>query len=397
MKIALAIENFNPFAGGAESYAVELAETLIAKGWETHLYGYSWDGVPKGAVFHRIPKPPKLIPPFIRLLHFAYQHRAMVSRKDFDVVLGFGNTIYMSVYQSHGGVHYYSNLRKLDAVTNPIVRVIKRISLFLSPKYHVRGWIESAAFRIKPAPILIAISEMIRDDYTAFFRTDKSDIRIVYNGIDEGKFRRSHGRGLRKKLGFCDDRVIFLFMAYDFRKKGVKYLIQAAGELRKKVGTDRFGVVIVGREPETKLRLFVKKLELENVVVFPGATKKPAEFYGACDVFVLPTFYDACSLVVFEAMMAELPVITTKWNGAAGIIENGLDGFVLSDPADVDALCSTMEKCLDKEFLSRAAEAAGKKALNYTLRQNHKKMLAIFDEAARQRRLDSVDRPREAI
>ncbi len=35
-QISIAIENFNPQAGGAESYAVALANRLIEKGWDVH-------------------------------------------------------------------------------------------------------------------------------------------------------------------------------------------------------------------------------------------------------------------------------------------------------------------------------------------------------------------------
>ena len=42
--IALALEHFNRFAGGAESYAVSLAHSLVQAGWEVHLFGESWEG-----------------------------------------------------------------------------------------------------------------------------------------------------------------------------------------------------------------------------------------------------------------------------------------------------------------------------------------------------------------
>ena len=35
-KIAFALEKFSRYAGGAESYAVSLATTLIENGWEVH-------------------------------------------------------------------------------------------------------------------------------------------------------------------------------------------------------------------------------------------------------------------------------------------------------------------------------------------------------------------------
>ncbi len=299
---------------------------------------------PTGAEFHPIRRLPGWVPPSIRLLDFALQHRRMTARENFDVILGFGNTVAMNVYQSHGGVHYISNMRKLQAVSNPLLRFLKKLILFATPKYHVRAWIESAAFRMKQRPVIIAISEMVRQDMARHFGIDSGEIRLVYNGIDCAKFAaRESGKGerLRQEWGF-DKETLFLFMAYDFRKKGVRYLVEAADKLRQKVGQGMFGVVIVGAPPSLQLRNKVRQLDLSNTVIFQGPTTEPEAFYQACDVFILPTFYDACSLVVFEAMAAGLPAITSIFNGAAGIITEGRDGAVLKDPRDTDEMSDAM-------------------------------------------------------
>ncbi len=387
MKIAIAIERFSVTGGGAESYAVELARTLVSVGWEVHMYGHSWDQDPKAAVFHRIPELPKWVPPSIRILHFALRHKAMVSREQFDVILGFGNTMAMNVYQSHGGVHYMSNIRKLRAVENPALRFLKTLSLFATPKYHARAWIESAPFRAQQHPVIIAISDMVGNDIAHCFGIEKDDIRLVYNGIDAKRFARGAHKErveLRERLGM-DREVVFLFMAYDFRKKGVKHLIQAAGVLRRRVGPGRFRVLIVGGSPSPSLSKQVRRLDLGDVVTFHGPTKEPEAFYGACDVFTLPTFYDACSLVVFEAMAAGLPTITTVFNGASGIISHGVDGAVLQDPGNVAEIADAMETFLDEKLLEAASAAAIRTASKYTLEHNHEQMIKIFDEVAGRR------------
>ena len=387
MRIALAIENFSRHGGGAESYAVELATTLIREGWEVHLYGHSWDGEPMEAVFHAIPRLPKWVPPSFRIIDFALRHRKMTAQENFDVVLGFGNTLAMNVYQSHGGVHYLSSVRKIQAISNPVLRWIKYLTVFAAPKYYARAWVESAAFRLNPRPTIIAISDMVRDDMASHFGIDRKEIRLVYNGIDLSRFgsvRRSGDQELRHSLGF-EDQVLFLFMAYDFRKKGVRYLIEAAGELNKRIDPGRFGVVIVGGHPSPSLLRLVNELQLNDIVKFYGPTKEPEQFYNACNVFVLPTFYDACSLVVFEAMAAKLPVITTVFNGAAGIITTSSDGIVIKNPRDVKELASAMEFFLAPENLESASRAARKTASHYSLQENHSKMIDIFEEAVRLR------------
>jgi UDP-glucose:(heptosyl)LPS alpha-1,3-glucosyltransferase len=174
--------------------------------------------------------------------------------------------------------------------------------------------------------------------------------------------------------------VLFLFMAYDFRKKGVRYLIEAAGELLARVGRCKFGVVVVGRHPSLQLKRLVSKLQLNDIVVFPGPTRDPEAYYRSCDVFVLPTFYDACSLVVFEAMAAGLPAITTVFNGAAGIIRHGIDGMVLSDPRNVHEMADAMQQYVEPDTLRSASAAARTTAGKYTLEANHEQMINIMLE-----------------
>ena len=381
--ITLALENFSRFAGGAESYAVELSETLLQRGWEVHLVGQSWDGLPQGAVFHQISKLPKVVPSSLRILHFAFRHRSIVRKLRTDIVLGFGSTIEMNVYQSHGGVHFFSSLRKSRAEANPFTRLVKTMLTFLSPKSLVRSWIESAPFRMKNRPVIIAISDMIRSDMRRRYALTQEDVELVYNGVDLEKFARVRDwdsrKVLRRDLGFGPDTVLFLFMAYDFRKKGVKYLIQAAARLRDKVGSKRFGVVVVGSKPSPALLSLVDSMDLGAMVIFRGPTKNPEAYYNACDVFVLPTFYDACSLVVFEAMASGLPAITTRHNGASGIISDGRDGMVLEDPLDVAKMATAMERFLDIPFLETSSNLARQTASRYSKEANHDKIILIFE------------------
>ena len=226
MKIAMAMENFSRYGGGAESYAVGLAQTLVSEGWEVHLYGHSWDGLPAGAVFHSIPKLPRWVPPSIRILAFAVRHRRMIAGEEFDVVLGFGNTLVMNVYQSHGGVHFISNIRKLQAIRNPLARWLKFAALLATPKYHARAWIESAPFRKGQRPVIIAISDMVRNDMADYFRINKDDIRLVYNGIDPSRLRAVDAdlrHELRKSLGFGNEVSVPIHVLR-FQKKRAQVL-----------------------------------------------------------------------------------------------------------------------------------------------------------------------------
>lgn len=381
-KIALAIEDFNKHKGGAESYAVSLASTLVESGWETHLFGKNWDGEPSAAIFHRITIP-KLLPSWAKMILFALKHKQMVKSQAFDVILGFGNTLYMNVYQSHGGVHRFSTARKLYTEKNKILRSIKRLLIFFSLKDKVRNWIESAPFRLHPKPKIIAISLMIKKDFISFYHIDEKEIKTIYNGIDTAKYNRDlkeHLRSsLRQQLGITDNDVAFLFISYDLKKKGIMPLIEATAKL-KKLNFTRFKVVVVGERPYSLLLKQVKRLRIEDTVIFTGPTKTPEDYYANCDVLVLPTFYDACSLVVIEAMACGLPAITTTYNGVAGIITNEKDGYIISHPPHSEELAEAMKALMEHERLKDMSIEASITGKNYSIKRNHHEMIRVFNE-----------------
>ena len=96
-------------------------------------------------------------------------------------------------------------------------------------------------------------------------------------------------------------------------------------------------------------------------VVLHGAVSQPelfAAFQGAL-VLALPTLCDGWGSVVSEAMAHGLPVITTSNAGAAELIEEGRNGFVVP-PADAGALADRIEWCLEhpRELVEMRRHAA---------------------------------------
>jgi UDP-glucose:(heptosyl)LPS alpha-1,3-glucosyltransferase len=381
-KIAMAMEKFDSYAGGAESYAVSLADTLINNSWEVHLYGQQWNGQPSGAIFHKI-NVPKVLPASLKIFIFALMHKRMVKKEHVDIILGFGNTIYMNVYQSHGGVHWLSTERKLHVIDTPLLRTVKKLLTRFSLKHWIRDWIESAPFRMDPRPKIVAISKMVQDDIASYYQVDKGEIEVVYNGVDIKQLSpdiRNKLRGaLRRHYRIPDINIVYLFVSYDLKKKGIEPLVDAA-KLLKKSGKDNFNIIVVGGQPDRFLSKKVSMLGLENTIFFSGPTTNITEFYANADVFVLPTYYDACSLVLLEAMASGLPVITTEYNGAAGIITDGENGYIIKHPPRPVELAEKMGSLLSSEKLQEMSLAASIAIKEHSIINNHRHMMRIFNE-----------------
>ena len=144
---------------------------------------------------------------------------------------------------------------------------------------------------------------------------------------------------------------------------------------------DNFKIVVGGRAPYRSLVKLVEHLGLMDKIVFAGQIQSIDEFYANSDVFVLPTYYDACSLVVIEAMASGLPAITTTFNGASGIITDGKNGYIISHPPFPADLADRMYLLMNREKLQKMSEEDFATGKEYSAERNHKEMMRVLAEA----------------
>ena len=159
----------------------------------------------------------------------------------------------------------------------------------------------------------------------------------------------------RQLLGINAETSVLLFVAHNFKLKGLEELIRAAAGL--------FGrnwlLLVAGRDQPRRYRHLAQNLGIQDRIRFLGSVKDPRELLVASDLLVHPTWYDPCSRVVLEALGCGLPVITTSHNGAAEVIERARHGFVIDSPRDITALCSAITQGLEPEVQQACRAAAG--------------------------------------
>lgn len=175
------------------------------------------------------------------------------------------------------------------------------------------------------------------------------------------------------------DEWVILFVSNNFRMKGLGFLIKALARM-KKASDASFKLLILGRDRRDFYLRLARGMGILEEVVFAGSTDEPEKYYGASDLLVHPTFYDACSLTVLEALASGLPVITTHSNGASGIITQGQEGFIIADPRDDQALAEKILFFLDREKMERASMAARHLAESYSDERNWTEMRNIFQK-----------------
>jgi glycosyltransferase involved in cell wall biosynthesis len=149
-------------------------------------------------------------------------------------------------------------------------------------------------------------------------------------------------------------------------KKGHDTLIRAAAILRDR-GID-FTLRIAGEGVEwPRLQRLVHELNLAGHVVFLGPLS-PAEVhaeYLAASVFALACRRlpngdrDGLPNVLMEAMIRELPIVSTGLEGVSEAVENGRSGL-LTEPDDPSEIAGALQRVLAEPELARRLGAGGR-------------------------------------
>jgi UDP-glucose:(heptosyl)LPS alpha-1,3-glucosyltransferase len=188
----------------------------------------------------------------------------------------------------------------------------------------------------------------------------------------------------RDQLGLRPDDLVALFVGHNYWLKGLKPLLLAMHErLRRDPGARPISLLACGGGNAGPFRGMVRELGLDGFVHLLGFQSDIRPCFHASDFFALPTYYDPCSLVVFEALACGLPVITTSCNGAGELITEGREGFVIPAPDACDALADALDQmALDDARRTMAAHAT-RLGLEQSFDRHVASLIQVFEKVAR--------------
>ena len=199
------------------------------------------------------------------------------------------------------------------------------------------------------------------EQFKRHYDVDEERIRIVPNGVKtQRKVNSKETDRLHKQicaqleLKDTDRPVLFLFVANNFRLKGLGPLISAMGFAERTRGAC---LIVAGTDRSHKYRALAKRAQIEKKVVFLGSVRHIQDILSIVDVAVLPSFYDPSSRFTLEALAAAKPVITTRHNGATDLFVDGRHGRVINSATDAAALAEAIEHFADIENIRKASEA----------------------------------------
>jgi glycosyltransferase involved in cell wall biosynthesis len=207
---------------------------------------------------------------------------------------------------------------------------------------------EGQAFR--RSRMVVAVSEKVKQELTTI-GVPAEQIQVVLNGVDLQEF--TPGTVDRSRWNLPPEAPLALF-AGEIRsnRKNLDTVLQALQQL------PHLHLAVVGNPDASPYPPLVSQLGLDDRVHFLGYRRDIAAIMQAADVFVFPSRYEACTLVLLEAMAAGLPVVTAVTAGGSEIVTPDC-GVVLSDSEDVAGLVAALQTLTaDRTLCQHMGQAA---------------------------------------
>ena len=353
MRLAIVRQRYTPY-GGAERFIESALEALLERNVAITLYTREWPETNLQLM------EPQIVNPFHigrlwRDVGFAYAVCRRIRRVRPELVQSHERLACCDVFRAGDGVHAVWLGERAKGQGS-----LARLLAAASPYHRYVLWKERALFESPTLAAVICNSSMVRDEIKLKFGVADEKLRVIYNAVDTEVFSpalRTYRAALRAHHGIPDEAIIFLLVGSGYERKGVIAAIDALANLPPPAH-----LVIVGRESRmARYTRHARERGVVDRVTFAGPQQDPKPYFGAADVFLLPTLYDPLPNAALEAMACALPVITSTKSGVAELVA-GADAGLVCGSRDSTALAEHM-RALHDGALRETMGANGRRAV----------------------------------
>lgn len=332
MKLAFCLFKFSPF-GGVERDFMRVALACVQHGHEVDVYTMSWQGeMPKGMKIFFVPV--RAVTNHGKAAAFSSRVQEILATKDYDLIIGFNKMAGLDVCFV-GDVCFK---RKIKTSNQYFWQFLPRYRTYLK--------LERAVFDEKASTQIMLLTPTQQDEYHKEYGTLLERMTLLPPGMEY--------RAPTKKVEKQKGRTTLLFVATKFYNKGLDRAINAMASLRDE---NIVLQVIGGDNPKTFLEI-ARRLGVERQVKFLGAQFDLFEPMVSSDILIHPARVEGAGMVLLEAIIAGLPILTTAACGYAFHVENAEAGVVVKEPFNQSAFNSALAKMLRENKLTKWHDAA---------------------------------------
>jgi UDP-glucose:(heptosyl)LPS alpha-1,3-glucosyltransferase len=343
MRLAFLIYKYFPY-GGLQRDFVRFVLELQRRGHDCRVYCTAWQGATLPAVELRI-APAVAGSNVRRNEHFLQWVQADIAAEPVDGVIGFNKMPGLDVYYAGDPCFIDTALR----ARGPLYRLGWRFR-------HFAAW-EKAVFDPAATTRIMLLSPVERSKFERHYRTPPGRLHLLPPGVTPDRRRPpdavARRAAARHELGLAHDVHTLLFVGSGFITKGLDRAIRALATLQAGHPGRKLRLLVAGQDRVGRFALQARRDQVKHQVIFLGGRDDIPDLMLAADVLVHPARSEAAGIVLLEALVAGLPVVTTAACGYAHHIAAADGGLVLPEPFSQHALTSALIRAMDKGFLQQ--------------------------------------------
>lgn len=181
----------------------------------------------------------------------------------------------------------------------------------------------------------------------------KRKIRITPTGIESTP--KISDKNIRELFKIDSNQKIVLYVGLLNKRKGIDLIIKTAKLLK----SENITFVLVGDGPERLNSINkVSKMGLSKKVLFTGNRLDVYNFYNQAEVFLLPSRGEGLAGVLMEAMIYQVPIVTSNIPGTRDLVKH-LENGILCETENCYCFAKSIKKVLENKELAKKFKQNG--------------------------------------
>lgn len=230
-----------------------------------------------------------------------------------------------------GGEHFDTAIIYSDRAAEYAVRAVNadRFLMFYHHGAMRREYHDTFGYR--RAEKIIAVSEALAEKLRAF-RPAYAEKIIAINNLTDADGVREKSLEAPQQV-FPRDSFNIVSCGRLSPAKGMDLAVDACALLVRR-GVTGFHWWIVGGGPEeAALRERAERLGVRDTVTLLGMRENPYPYIRQADLYVQPSRFEAYGLTIAEAMILNVPILSTDTDGARVLLTDGVSGALCAADA----------------------------------------------------------------
>ena len=309
--------------GGIQRDMLKMARAAQAAGHQVTVFTLRWEADPEPDLEVRV-LPIEGMSRHTQYERFAETLNDLLWREPFDLVVGFNKIPGLDVYYAGDSSYIEKSLTQRSA----LYRQLPRFKSFFAA--------ERAVFHAHSPTQILTISGNEVPGYRHHYQTQPERFHPLPPGIERDRVappdKSPYRQRIRALLGLENDEHLLLFVGSGFIKKGLDRVLLGIASLPPDL-RQRTRLVVIGRDKVDAFARLAMRLGItEQVTFFAEGRDDVPDFLFAADALVHPAYDETAGMVLVEAIVAGLPVLTTANCGYASFVAKHAAGIVMPGP-----------------------------------------------------------------